>query len=161
MIPFQCCNLSRWFLIGATIMFSILLPLILPTTPSHLKFASFITDSSNGVSMNSANSYCKLLYRNFDKFKRIHELRNESITNAHSLKKVRRTLKQINLHRIPKTTNMLVEELINNYKEAYHVLRRSKIIFHKIDDVNKEIDAMEREFSECITGSIRTSQSGC
>ena len=161
MIAFQCRNLSRWFLIGATIMFSILLPLILKTTPSHSKFASFLTNSSNGVSINSSNSCCNLVHGKSDKLKRIRELRNESIANAHSLNAVRQALEQIYLHYIPKTNDMFVEELINNYQEAADdFLRRSRIIFDTIDDVDKEIDAMEREFIECIAGSIRTRPAG-
>jgi len=75
MIAFQRRNLSPCFLIGGTIVFSVLLPRILKMTP----FASFTTNSSNGVPC------CNLLHGNADKLKRIHELRNESIRNAASL----------------------------------------------------------------------------
>ena len=130
MIAFQC---SRWFLIGATIMFSILLPLILKTTPS--------------------NSGCQLLHGNSDKLKRIHELRNESISNAHLLHDVQQKYRawQMNYHLLMR------EELRNNFEEARDDFRRRFEIIHgEIGVVDGEIDAMREEFIKCVGRSTWT-----
>jgi len=148
MIPFQRRNLSRCFLIGRTIVFSILLPLILKTTP----FASVTTNGSNGVPINPSNSCCNLLHGNSDKLKRIHELRNESISNVHSLHDV------LQKYRAWQTNYYLHVrgELRNKFEEARDdFLRQFQIILGEIV-VDGEIDAMGREFIECVARSTWT-----
>jgi len=141
MIAFQRRNLSLCFLIGGTIVFSVLLSLILETTP----FASFTTKSSNGVPC------CNLLHGNADKLQRIHELRNESISHAASLHDV------LQKYRAWETNFYLRDELRNKFEVAWDDFhRRYAIILRESVVVAAEIDAMEREFMECVTDSTRT-----